>query len=185
MRRVFSGLIASALIVALLLAFAPNSLAQSISNFSAIRVLTLYVTGNATVSGDATISDDLTVTDDVSADVVTAADLVSTDDTTVGDDLTVTGDAIYTPPARVSLGATQTLVLATANVPISSTASAGVLPTCAAGKIYYVHNVGAQSIIITDSGTSKINGTYTMGNSDSITLLGVGSNCVELARANN
>jgi hypothetical protein len=174
MRRVFSGLIASALIVALLLVMAPDSFAQSISSFSAIRVITLYVTG------DATIGDDLTVTD-----LTTSADVTASDDVTVGDDLTVAGDAIYTPPARVSLGATQTLVLATANVPISSTASAGVLPTCAAGKIYYVHNVGAQSIIITDSGTSKINGTYTMGNSDSITLLGVGSNCVELARANN
>lgn len=186
MRRVFSGLIASVLVLALLLALSPNSLAQSISNFSAIRVITLYVTGSETIGGDSTIGDDLTVTDLATvADLTATDDIVSTDDTTVGDDLTITGDAIFTPPARVSLGATQTLVLATANVPISSTASAGVLPTCAAGKIYYVHNVGAQSIIITDSGTSKIESTYTMGNSDSITLLGVGSNCVELARANN
>ena len=52
-------------------------------------------------------------------------------------------------------------------------------------QIFHIHNVGSQNIIITDSTTSKIASTFTMGNSDSITLLGVGSNCVELARANN
>jgi len=137
-------------------------------------------------SGDVTVGDDLTVADVATfAAGLTAADLTATDDVVIGDDLTVAGDMILTAPARASLSATQTLVLATANVPISSTASAGLLPTCAAGKIFYIHNVGTQSIIITDSGTSKIASTYTMGNSDSITLLGVGSNCVELARANN
>jgi hypothetical protein len=116
---------------------------------------------------------------------VTAADVTASDDVGVGDDLTVTGDMVLTAPVRASLSATQTLTPITSNVPISSSAAAGILPVCAAGGIFHIHNVGTQSIVITDSGTSKINGTYTMGNSDSITLLGVGSNCVELARSNN
>jgi len=131
-------------------------------------------------TGDITAGDDLVVTDQA-----TTADLTTSDDVVVGDDLTVAGDLIMTPPVRWSLSATQTLTPVTANVPISSSAAAGFLPVCAAGKIFHFHNVGSQNIIITDSTTSKINGTYTMGNSDSITLLGVGSNCVELARSNN
>lgn len=130
--------------------------------------------------GDITSGDDLTVTDQA-----TTADLTTTDDATIGDDLTIAGDLIVTPPVRWSLSATQTLTPVTSNVPISSSAAAGILPVCAAGKIFHIHNVGAQNIIITDSTTSKIASTFTMGNSDSITLLGVGSNCVELARANN
>jgi len=131
-------------------------------------------------TGDITAGDDLVVTDQA-----TTADLTTSDDVVVGDDLTVAGDLIMTPPVRWSLSATQTLTPVTANVPISSSAAAGFLPVCAAGKIFHFHNVGSQNIIITDSTTSKIASTFTMGNSDSITLLGVGSNCVELARANN
>jgi len=131
-------------------------------------------------TGDITAGDDLVVTDQA-----TTADLTTSDDVVVGDDLTVAGDLIMTPPVRWSLSATQTLTPVTANVPISSSAAAGFLPVCAAGKIFHFHNVGSQNIIITDSTTSKIASTFTMGNSDSITLLGVGSNCVELARSNN
>lgn len=165
-----------AVMVTLLLVVTPAAAQTIRQNFEWIvaKRITVNTSGIAVTGGDVVVTAG-----------VTAADVTTSDDVVVGDDFTVTGDAIYTAPARASLSATQTLVLATANVPISSTASAGILPTCAAGKIYYVTNVGAQSIIITDSGTSKINGTYTMGNSDSITLLGVGSNCVELARANN
>jgi len=137
-------------------------------------------------TGDVTVGDDLTVGDAATfAAGVTSADLTATDDVVVGDDLTIAGDLIMTPPVRWSLSATQTLTPVTANVPISSSAAAGFLPVCAAGKIFHFHNVGSQNIIITDSTTSKIASTFTMGNSDSITLLGVGSNCVELARANN
>lgn len=138
-----------------------------------------------TTAGVIVTAGDVAVVEDVTADNVTAASLVSAADVTASDDLTVTGDLIVAPPIRWSLSATQTLTPVTSNVPVSSTAAAGILPVCAAGKIFHIHNVGAQSVVITDSGTSKIASTFTMGNSDSITLLGVGSNCVELARANN
>ena len=153
---------------------------QARFNWLLAKRITVETGGIQVTAGDVVVTAGVTA-----ADVTASDDIVASDDITITDDLTVGGDVIITPPVRASLSATQTLTPITSNVPISSSAAAGILPACAAGKIFHIHNVGAQSIIITDSGTSKINGTYTMGNSDSITLLGVGSNCVELARSNN
>jgi hypothetical protein len=116
---------------------------------------------------------------------VTAADVTASDDAVVGDDLTTTGNVIYTTPARVSLGVTSTLAPVSANVPISASASSGVLITCASGAIYHIYNVGTQTIKITDSLTMKLESTVTLGNSDSITLIGDGTNCVEITRSNS
>lgn len=169
------GVLAVLVMFAALIPIASVPASADDSNFDAI-----------VTSGDVTVGDDLTVADVATFNAgLTSADLTASDDVVVGDDLTIAGDLIVTPPVRWSLSATQTLTPVTSNVPISSSASAGFLPACAAGKVFFFHNVGAQNIIITDSTTSKIASTFTMGNSDSITLLGVGSNCVELARANN
>lgn len=176
-----------AVMVMLLLVVTPAAAQNIRQNFEWIvaKRITVNTSGIAVTGGDVVVTAGVTAADMTASDLVAAADVTASDDITITDDLTVGGDVILTAPVRASLSATQTLTPITSNVPISSSAAAGILPVCAAGKIFHIHNVGAQSIIITDSGTSKIASTFTMGNSDSITLLGVGSNCVELARANN
>ena len=120
------------------------------------------------------------------ADVVAGDDVSVTDDAAVGDDLTVAGDVILTAPTRAVIVNQGTLAPVTANVPISSAGAVGLTSiTCGAGKVYRVVNVGAQNILITDTATMKLTANFTLGNLDNITLIGDGTNCIELARSNN
>ena len=173
-------LIAALILLILVVTPAAAQGVQQRFNWIVARRVTVQTGGVQVLAGDVAVVAGVTA-----ADVTASDDIAASDDITATDDLIAGGNVIYTPPVRASLSATQTLTPITSNVPISSSAAAGILPVCAPGGIFHIHNVGTQSIIITDSGTSKIASTFTMGNSDSITLLGVGSNCVELARANN
>ena len=58
--------------------------------------------------------------------------------------------------------------------------------TCGSeGDIVMYANTVAQTITITDTGTLKMAGNFAMGQYDTLTLLSDGTNCLEIARANN
>ena len=142
--------------------------------------------GVIVTAGDVAVVEDVTADNVTAASLVSAADVTASDDVTVGDDLTITGDLALTAAARTVITNGATLVPVTANVPISSAGTVGLYGiTCGAGKLYRVVNVGAQSILITDTSTMKLTANYTLGALDNITLMGDGTNCIEIARSNN
>lgn len=175
-------LIAALILLILVVTPAAAQGVQQRFNWIVAKKITVQTGGVAVTAGGVQVTaGDVAVTAGV-----TAADVTASDDISVGDDLTVAGEAIYTAPARTVIANQATLAPVTANVPISSTGAVGLTSiTCGAGKIYHVVNVGAQNILITDTSTMKLTANFTLGALDNITLLGDGTNCIELARANN
>lgn len=58
--------------------------------------------------------------------------------------------------------------------------------TCGSeGDIVTYANSANQTITITDTGTLKMAGNFAMGQYDTLTVLNDGTNCLEIARANN
>jgi len=166
-----------AVMVMLLLVVTPAAAQTIRQNFEWIvaKRITVNTSGIAVTGGDVAVTAG-----------VTAADVTASDDVGVGDDLTVAGDMILTAPVRTVIANQATLVPISANVPISSAGAVGITSiTCGAGKLYRVINVGSQNILITDTLTMKLTANYTLGALDNITLMGDGTNCIELARANN
>lgn len=124
---------------------------------------TLNVVGTTTLTGDVTMGDDLIVTDNVSVDglVLTAATLIS-----------LTNGSTLTPVSSFHrIGSPGTVYV--------------TLGVCPAGLVTTLENAINATINLTDTGTSKLTGNFAMGQYDTLTLLGDGTNCYELARANN
>lgn len=108
-------------------------------------------------------------------------------DLSVADDSTFGGTLIYTPAT------TQTVTMndaITADSAVVLLTSAGTVNTSnvACGpngaQVTYI-NVGAQSIVLTDTGTLKLSGNTTLGALDNIVLQSVWGNCIEIAQADN
>lgn len=161
-KTILSGLIAAALLVALLNL---PVLAQGITNFS-----------NLVLSGDLTVGDDATVTDTLSAA-----------DVTVSDDLTVAGDIVTTPGTIIAVTAGSTITPTGFYVPITGTTGVGTssIASLGAGKTIYIVNMANTTITLTDTSTLKLAGNFAMGQYDNITLRSDGTNWIEAGRSNN
>lgn len=122
------------------------------------------VTGNATVSGSATVTGNLTTA--AALDVGTLANL--------------------SPATAISVTNGLTLTLAGALQPLQSAGTVtATLPACTAGDLYVLQNTTATTINIADSGTAKLTAAAALGQYDTLTVIGDGTYCIELARANN
>lgn len=167
-KTIFSALIAAGLLVVLLNL---PVLAQGITNFSSV-----------VLSGDLTVGDDATV-----ADSLSTADIAVSDDATVSDDFTVGGDIVTTPGTAIVVSASSTITPLGAYVPITGSTGVGTSsiagPT--AGRLIYIVNMANATITLTDTGTLKLGGNFAMGQYDSITLRGDGTNWIETGRSNN
>lgn len=161
-KTILSGLIAAALLVALLNL---PVLAQGITNFS-----------NLVLSGDLTVGDDATVTDTLSAA-----------DVTVSDDLTVAGDIVTTPGTTIVVTAGGTITPTGFYVPITGTTGVGTssIASLGAGKTIYIVNMAPATITLTDTSILKLAGNFAMGQYDNITLRSDGTNFIEAGRSNN
>lgn len=111
----------------------------------------------------------------------------STADWSVTDDLTVAGDLVNTPGTTIVVTPGGTVTPLGAYVPISSTAGAGTSaiagPT--AGRMIYIVNVSATTITFTDTGTLKLSGNIALGQYDTLTLRGDGTNWIQVGTSNN
>lgn len=122
------------------------------------------ITGNATVGGSATVTGNLTTA--AALDVGTLANL--------------------SPATAISVTNGLTLTLAGALQPLQSAGTVtATLPACTAGDLYVLQNTTATTINIADSGTAKLTAAAALGQYDTLTVIGDGTYCVELARANN
>lgn len=123
----------------------------------------LTVNTISTLTGDVTMGDDLIVTDNVNVDglMLTPATLIS-----------LTNGATLTPASSFQpIGAPGTVYI--------------TLGVCPSGLVTTLENAIAQTINFTDTGTSKLTANFAMGQYDTLTLIGDGTNCFEIARANN
>jgi predicted lipoprotein with Yx(FWY)xxD motif len=81
-----------------------------------------------------------------------------------------------------------TITLTTSFTPITAAgavATATLLGCTTAGRINMLYNTAAQTITLTDTSTLMLAGNYGMTQYDTLTLIGDGTNCIELARAVN
>jgi hypothetical protein len=115
--------------------------------------------------------------------------------------LTVTHDGIDVQDGSVVIAdfarmSAQETISVTMNGEIAPTgsyqplSSAGTVNTAdvdcgTAGNVVTLINTTNTSIVISDTGTLKLTGNITLGQYDSLTLWSDGTNCVQLATANN
>jgi hypothetical protein len=145
--------------------------------------LTILNDGITVTDGGVTITDDgLTVTDD---------GIIVTDDgiTLTDDDLTVvTAGLIRGTPSTTQTVTMNDSITADGSVTLLSSAGTVNTSTVACGShgdiVTYV-NVGAQSIVISDTGTLKLSGNLTLGATDLVMLQNIWGNCYQLGTVNN
>ena len=175
MRRL-TGLMTVFVVLALslygVMAIATPSAAQSgTSNFTNIKA-----------SGDITAGDDLIATDDATiGDALTAADA------TFSDDLT-TVDLFASKKTVVVVTSGGTLTPTGMYQPISSTTAVGtssIAGVATAGRVLVIVNVGSQTVTFTDTSTLKLAGNAALGQYDNLTLLGDGTNWIQVAKTDN
>lgn len=118
---------------------------------------------------------------------IDGVDAALSGDLTVGDDATFAGTLTYTPSTTQTVTMNDSI---TADSAVVLLTSAGTVNTSnvACGPngatVTYI-NVGAQSIVLTDTGTLKLSGNTTLAALDTLTLQSVWGNCIELAQADN
>lgn len=119
---------------------------------------------------DLTVSDDLTVTDDVF----------------VGDDLNV-ADIIGSTFTTITLGYAGTITPTGVYQQLTAAAARGTSSVAnpTAGRLVVLINVGSNTITLTDTGTLKLSGNIALGQYDSLTMVGDGTNWIQLATTNN
>jgi hypothetical protein len=169
---------------------------------------------NVKMAGDLAIADDLDVTDDITADDATLGSAgggvltvngttVITGNTSIGNGssastLAVWGDQSNNAnfilqgwqrmdgePFTVEDGRNITPTNTYMELSSSGTVTAAGIVAGTEGDLLILVNVGAQNIVLPDSGTLKLSGGLTLAASDSVVLIADGTNWVQLATSNN
>jgi hypothetical protein len=127
-----------------------------------------------TSTDDITSGDDMTVTDDL----VVSGSLSVTGNSTLGEDVLVDNYQSFTKQTRIVVTDGSTITPLGTYAPISSTATTGTSSITAgerAGQLLILHNVGSNTITLTDTGTLHLTGNGTMTADDSTILVWDGS----------
>lgn len=154
----------------------------SVSKFRAILVeSTLQVLGASTFTGVTNVG---TLTN-VGALVQVGA-LSVTGDTTFTGSQSVSAFRV-TSPASTVIATSGTPITALGSFqPISAAGSVGMtLTVLAAGTQICLENIVAQTITITDTGTTMLTGTISLGQYDVLCVISDGTNMVQTSYANN
>jgi len=146
---------------------------------------TTTLTGAVTTVGDVVIGDDLTVSDGLAV----TGDQTLTGALGVTGNATLAGELNFTAPSAITVTAGSTI--ATAGYTVVPIAASGTVGTSAvtgcstAGKLTILRNTTAQTITITDTSTIMLGGNAALGQYDTLTLLGDGTNCLQISKADN
>lgn len=179
MRKLLTALPVAALLLGV---FAVAVDAQTTyQRFENVWAHTLRSTGALTVGGAAAISGALTgatanFTGNVSTDGTFSADGTISGQAGLslipGASITVTDGGIITPTTAIQ--------------ELTAAGSVGAeLAACGDGQVQTFVNLSNQTITITDTGTVHLAGNAALGQYDSLTVVGSGVRCIEIARANN
>ncbi len=111
-----------------------------------------------------------------------------TTDGTFSADGTITTQAGLSliPGTAISVTDGSTITPTTAIQELTAAGNVGAsLAACGDGQVLTLLNLSNVTITITDTGTIKLSGNATLGQWDSLSVVGSGVTCVEVARANN
>ncbi len=169
--------------------------AQGVSHFSSV-----YSKDDVEAVDDLIAGDDVTVADDVTV----GDDLAVTGLATVGETLDVTGASTLASLSVTGAQTVGTFQLWTAATAISVTTNGYITPTgtlqpltsfgnvftaqlsCGGvGRLIVLYNQSNTTITISDTGTVMLSGDTALGQYDALWLYSDGTNCIELAQANN
>ena len=146
---------------------------------------TTTLTGAVTTAGDVVVGDDLTVSDGLAV----TGDQTLTGALGVTGNATLAGELKFTAPSAITVTANSTI--ATAGYVVVPLAAAGTVGTSAvtgcqtAGKLTVLRNTTAQTITITDTSAIMLSGNAALGQYDTLTLLGDGTNCLQISKSDN
>lgn len=111
---------------------------------------------------------------------------------TGGGTLSVAGDlaasdALYLiPGTAITVTNGGTITPTTAVQELTAAGNVGAeLAACGDGQVLHLVNLSNVTITITDTGTIRLEGNAALGQYDTLTVVGNGVSCIELARANN
>ncbi len=188
--------------------------AQTRDTVGTLIAKVLTVQNSATFNGPATFNDDLTVADGATLTIdgyvtSTVTDLTVNGNATVTGTtetvgLVVTGNGDVTgnfevtdhlltqaefymiPPASVTVTDGGTINPTAAVVELTAAGAVGAQMDAAGdGEFVILINTANQTITITDTGSAKLAGDYSMGQYDTLTLIGQGVLWHEVSRSNN
>ena len=146
---------------------------------------TTTLTGAVTTAGDVVIGDDLTVSDGLAV----TGDQTLTGALGVTGAATLAGELKFTAATAITVTAGSTI--ATAGYTVIPIAASGTVGTSAvtgcatAGKVTVLRNTTAQTITITDTRTIMLGGNAALAQYDTLTLIGDGTNCLQISKADN
>lgn len=180
MRKILVPLLIAALLVGAL--FAAVDAQATYQVFENIRARTL------TTLGDVTVGDDLTVTGNAALNGGMTTGALSTFGAgLVANSYIASTDLLYLIPAAPITVANGGIITPTSAV-VELTAAGAVgaeLAPCGDGQITVLLNTANQTITITDTSTTRLAGNAALGQWDSLTVVGSGVSCNEVARSNN
>ena len=112
---------------------------------------------------------------------------VTTDGTfSVGGTIGGQGGLSLIPGTAISVTDGSTITPTTAIQELTSAGNVGAaLAACGDGQVLTLVNLSNTTITITDTGNIRLAGNAALGQWDSLTVVGSGVTCVEVARANN
>lgn len=183
MRGRWGGLLAALLVAGLLLTLFAGSLSAQVRQpFEWVYAKRLTVDTTATIGGAASVGGALVVAG--------GSNLVGnvTTDGTFAADGTITGQAGLNliPGAAISVTDGSTITPTTAIQELTAAGNVGAaLAACGDGQVLTLLNLSNVTITITDTGSIRLAGNAALGQYDSLTVVGSGVTCIEVARANN
>lgn len=175
------GALALLLLALLLLATVSPLAAQVRQPFEWVQAKRLTVDTTAAIGGNTAIGGNVT------AAAANFTGNVTTDGTFAADGA-ITGQGGFNlipgPAITVTDGGTITPTTAIQELTAAGTVGAA-LAACGDGQVVTLINLSNQTITITDTGTIHLAGNVALGQYDSLTVVGSGVRCIEVARANN
>lgn len=146
---------------------------------------TTTLTGAVTTAGDVVVGDDLTVSDGLSV----TGDQTLTGALGLTGAATLAGELKFTAASTITVTANSTIT--TASYVVVPLAAAGTVGTSTitgcntAGKLTILRNTSNHTITITDTSTIMLGSNAALGQYDTLTLLGDGTNCLQISKADN
>lgn len=170
---VLGALLLAAVLLALL--FSPLT-AQVRQPFEWINAKRLTVDNNAAVGGNLTVAGGSNLVGNVTTDGTLSADGA----------ITTQDDLMLIPGAAITVTDGGTITPTTAIQELTAAGNVGAaLAACGDGQVQVLVNLSNVTITITDTGSIRLAGNAALGQWDSLTVVGSGVTCVEVARANN
>ena len=179
MRKLIPALLVAALLLGLFAVAANAQVAYQV--FENIRARTV------TTVGDTTIGDDLDVVGGLTGTTANFSGNINADGAMIVTDYAALQDDLYLIPADpITVTNGGTITPTTAMVELTAAGAVGAdLAPCGDGQLYIFLNTANQTITISDTSTTRLAGNAALGQWDSLTVIGSGVSCNEVARANN